>query len=301
MNCPICKSKKIILIWNDKIRSSIKKLTQNKKKIFRCFVCDVSFLEKRYKSVPNKSILRKIIRKSQITKLQSFHTQRESPKLKKILEIYNYKNKRVLLANCGYGLTILDQIKKTAKLTAGLSENDYSFYLKEYLIKKNHLYFKNLNDIKKTRQKFDTIISPAEIEHVYDPSQYLKNFKRILTKKGVIILRIPNHDNIYKYVLGKIYLKDDYRISHNFYFSKKSCEFLFKKNGFKINDCLGLMEHDLNNLLHYIKIFRRPMQYDKKNNVKNIFLLNKLKNSSLTKNIEKSPLPSHFLYMIQKN
>lgn len=34
MNCPICKSKKITLIWNDKIRSSIKKLTQHKKKNF---------------------------------------------------------------------------------------------------------------------------------------------------------------------------------------------------------------------------------------------------------------------------
>ena len=57
------------------------------------------------------------------------------------------------------------------------------------------------------------------------------------------------------------------------------------------------MEHDLNNLLHYIKIFKRPMQYDK--NIVNIFSLNRLKNSTLTKNIEKSPIPSHFLYMIQ--
>jgi len=297
MNCPICKSKKNILIWNDKIRSSIKKLTTHKKKIFRCFVCDVSFLEKRYKFLPEKSILRKINRKSQIMKLHLFHSRREEPKLKKILEIYDYKDKKVLLANCSYGLTILDKIKKTAKLTAGLSESDYSFYVEEYLRKKKHLYFKNLNDIKKTGKKFDVIISPAEIEHVYNPSRYLKDFKKILTKNGVIILRIPNHDNIYKYVLNKIYLKEDYRISHNFYFSKKSCEYLFKKNSFKIKDCLGLMEHDLNNLLHYIKIFKRPMQYDK--NIVNIFSLNRLKNSTLTKNIEKSPIPSHFLYMIQ--
>ena len=70
--------------------------------------------------------------------------------------------------------------------------------------------------------------------------------------------------------LDKVYLKDDYRISHNFYFSKRSCEFIFSKNKFRIIKKYGLMEHDINNLLNYIKLKKRPMQHDIKKEKTNI-------------------------------
>ena len=214
--------------------------------------------------MPDDAILRKIKNKKEIRKLHLFHIKRELPKLKKIIKIYNYTKKKVLLVNCDFGLTILDHIKKIAKLTAGISESDNYFYLKTYLERKKHLFFNNLDQIKSEKYKFDVIISPAQIEHVYDPSKYLKDFKKILSKKGVIILRIPNHDNVYKYILKKTFLKKDYRISHNFYFTEKSCEYLFRKNKFKIVNRFGLMEHDVNNLLNYIRLGRRPMQYEKR-------------------------------------
>ena len=136
LNCPICKSKNIQLIWNNKIRDGISKLTSDKKQIYRCNSCDVGFLKKRYTSLPDDAILRKIKNKKEIRKLHLFHIKRELPKLKKIIKIYNYTKKKVLLVNCDFGLTILDHIKKIAKLTAGISKSDNYFYLKTYLEKK---------------------------------------------------------------------------------------------------------------------------------------------------------------------
>lgn len=299
--CPICKSKKIFLIWNNKIRSGVTELTKEKRKIYRCGNCDISFLKKRYESLPDDAILRKIKDKKKIRQLLNFHAKRELPKLKKIVEVFNYNKKKVLLVNCDFGLTILDVIKKKASLTAGIAESENSFYIKDYLRKKKHKFFKSLDQIKSKNLKFDVIISPAQIEHVFNPNIYLKKFRKVISKKGVIILRIPNHDNIYKYVLNQIYLRKDYRISHNFYFSEKSCDFLFKKNKFKIIKKVGLMEHDINNLLNYIRLKRRPMQFEIKTNKSNKLnlYLNKKDCDKFTKNLEESPLPSHFIYVIK--
>jgi 2-polyprenyl-3-methyl-5-hydroxy-6-metoxy-1,4-benzoquinol methylase len=299
VKCPICKSNKLLLIWNDKIREGISKLTKNKRKIYRCKNCDVAFLAKRYSSLPDDTILRKVTNKKEIMKLHLFHAKRELPKLKKILKVCDFTKKKILLVNCDFGLTILNEIKKVAKLTAGISETKNAFYLKDYLKKKKHLFFNNLKQIKSKKYKFDVIISPAQIEHVYDPIKYINNFKKIISKNGVLILRIPNHDNVYKFILNKIFLFKDYRVSHNFYFNENSCNYLFKKNKFKIIKKLGLMEHDVNNLLNYIRLGRRPMQYEKKKNGKNYLYLNKKNNKNLTKNLENSPIPSHLLYVIQ--
>lgn len=299
LKCPICNSKKLSLIWDNRIREGISSLTKNNKKIFRCKNCDVSFLGKRYASLPDDAILRKVTNKKEIKKLHQFHTKRELPKLKKILQVLDYSKKKVLLVNCDFGLTILNKIRKKAKLTAGISETENSFYLKDYLMKRKHLFFNNLEQIKKEGQKFDVIISPAQIEHVYNPNKYLNDFKKIISKKGIIILRIPNHDNVYKFILKDIFLRKDYRISHNFYFSENSCKFLFRKNNFKIIKRFGLMEHDVNNLLNYIRLGRRPMQYEKKRIGKNYLYLKKKENLKLTRNLENGPLPSHLLYLIK--
>ena len=299
LSCPICKSKNLFLIWNDKIRNGVSKSTNKSKKIYRCEKCDTSFLKKRYESLPDETILRKIKDKKKINQILSFQSKRQLPKLKKIMKIYSYDKKKVLLVNCDFGLKILDILKKKTSLTAGVPESENSIFIKDYLEKNGHKFFRNLEEVKKRNFKFDVIISPAQIEHIYDPNKYLLNLKKLITKNGVIILRVPNHDNIYKHVLDKDYLKDDYRISHNFYFSKRSCEFIFSKNKFRIIKKYGLMEHDFNNLLNYIKLKKRPMQHDIKRKNKYLLYLSKKDNDTFTKHIENSQISTHFIYLIK--
>ena len=44
----------------------------------------------------------------------------------------------------------------------------------------------------KNKKKFDIIFSLSEIEHKFDPQLFIKNLKKILSKNGLIIFRIPN-------------------------------------------------------------------------------------------------------------
>ena len=76
--------------------------------------------------------------------------------------------------------------------------------------------------------KFDIIFSLSEIEHKFDPISFLRKLKKVLAANGIIIIRIPNFNNVYMKLLGKSFFKYDYRISHNFYFSEKNLDLLFK-------------------------------------------------------------------------
>ena len=97
----------------------------------------------------------------------------------------------------------------------------------------------------------------SEIEHKHDPIIFLKKIKKVLKNKGNLVLRIPNFYNIYMTLLGKSFLKFDYRTSHNFYFSKKNLDLIFNKIGFKIVSSYGINEYSFNHLLSYVKRNKR--------------------------------------------
>ena len=141
--------------------------------------------------------------------------------------------------------------------------------------------------------KFDVVFSLSEIEHKYDPVSFIKNLKKILSKKGVIILRIPNYDNIYAKLLGKCFFKYDFRVSHNFYFSEKNLDLLFKKLNLKIIKKDGFNEYSFNHLLNYI--FHKKRFGEKK-------LMKFFKKSDeifVKKNIENSLSSTSLIYLLK--
>ena len=85
--------------------------------------------------------------------------------------------------------------------------------------------------MKKSPIKFDIILSLSELEHQFDLLSFLDTLKSKTKKGGIIVFRIPNYNNIYRYILGEKFLKYDFRLSHNYYFSKKIViYYLIKKN-----------------------------------------------------------------------
>ena len=130
--------------------------------------------------------------------------------------IYLLKIKKILESNCGTAI-LLNNLNKISKQTVGL---DSPFY-KKIVEKNGHKFYSNINEIIRSKTKFDIILSLSEIEHKFDPVSFIKKMKKVLSKKGVIIFRIPNFNNIYMYTLGYNFFKYDYRISHNFYFGEK--------------------------------------------------------------------------------
>ena len=95
------------------------------------------------------------------------------------------------------------------------------------------------------------------------------------------------------YTLDKNFFKYDYRISHNFYFSEKNLDILFRKSGFKIINKIGYNEYSFNHLLNYIYSKKRvPTKSLKK------YLLKK-NEAYVKKNIEKSFSSTSLIYIVR--
>ena len=287
MTCPICQNENFFLIWNDKLRSGKNKWTKNRNKILQCKKCDLVFLDKRKKFLQDNKIFRKKFDGSNsIDKYFIFNKPREKFKLDKILKHINFNNKKILESGCG-AATNLDYLKKNSKLTAGLDSQIYKVY-----VERKHLFYSNMNELVKDKIKFDIILSLGEIEHKYDVVNFVKKLKSKLSKNGILIFRIPNFNNIYKYLIDYDFLKYDFRISHNFYFNEKSADFLFKKLRLKITHKSGLQEYDLNHLIKYAKSRKRVKSYEKifKNEI----------NNKVISSIEKYKISTSLLYILKK-
>lgn len=290
MNCLVCNKKNFIQIWNDKIRRDSIRYTKKKEKILKCTNCDLVFLQKKRKELENSINSRSLYNKNiNISEFLKFHKKRELHKLNFIKNNLILKNKKILESNCGAGV-IISNIKKNTKFTAGLDD----IYYKNFLEKNGHAFFENFKQIKKEKIKFDVVFSFSELEHKYDPVKFLRNIKSILNKDGKLVLRVPNYNNIYMFLLGKTFLHDDYRTSHNFYFSIKNLLLLFKKTGLKITYSNGINEYSLNHLLTSIDYWGRVK--DKK--VKKTFT--KIIDSKAIKNIEKNFVSTSLMFILSK-
>ena len=288
--CPLCKSTKLSLIWNDKIRDGSNLYSKNKIKILLCGNCNL-----RYKStltidqLDNIAFREKYNGEASIKKYLTFNKSRELTKFKQLEGVINFKNKNILESNCGGG-AILSILRKKAKIIAGIE----CPYFRDYLKKKKMKYFENIYKVQNSKIKFDVILSLGDLEHQLDPILFIRNFKKILNKRGIIIFRIPNFDNIYRFLLNKIFLKDDYRTSHNYYFNQKSLDFLFKKMNLKIIKKTGLHEYSINNLISYLKYQKRPK-------INEIKILETMDDKNLQKNLEASMTSTSLLYILKKN
>lgn len=286
INCPICKSKKKKLIWNNPIRSGKNIWTKKKQKIFWCQNCDLRYKKNFDLNLLDNKIFRKLYDGSNtVSKYKSFNKPREKFKLNKIKKIIKFNNKVVLESNCG-AATNLDYLKNITKQTVGLDSKIY-----EKHVTKNHKFFDSIYKIKKSKLKFDIILSLNEIEHQHDVLKFLNNFKSILKKNGYLVFRIPNYNNIYLHLLDKQFLKYDFRTSHNYYFSEHSCDYLFKKLNLKIIYKSGLQEYPINHTIEFLKKGKR---------VKNFFsIINQKQSKQIALNIEKYKYSTSLLYILK--
>lgn len=287
--CLICDGNQLKLIWNSKIRNGAKTFTKKNEKIYQCKNCELIFLKNKRRLLENSSITRnKYNKNNSIKEFKKFHTPREIKKLEFIKKYINFKNKEILESNCGSGI-ILDKLFKSAKHTFGL---DNKFY-KKHFDNKEHTFYSHIDSIIKNKKKFDIILSLSEIEHKHNPIIFLNKIKKLMKKNSKLALRIPNYNNIYYYLLNKKFLKYDFRTSHNFYFSEKNLDILFKKLKFKILVKKGFNEYSLNHLFTFIKKGRRIKSHE----VKNVY--SNQKTREVIKNIEDTMSSTSLIYILK--
>lgn len=288
--CICCNKQDFTVVWNNKIRSGKNSYSKKKIKIILCNECNLVSLKKKTKTLENSLIARNLYNNNHsIKEFIKFHKPREIKKIKFIEKFFSFKSKKILESNCGAGI-LLDYLKKKSSQTTGL---DNEFY-KNYVNKNGHQFFSSIDSIIKNKKKYDVILSLSELEHKFNPYFFLKEFRKILNKNGYLILRIPNYLNIYMFLLGYNFLKDDYRSSHNYYFSEKNLDLLFSKLKFKIVKKVGMNEYSFNHLLTYLETKKRVPA----NQVKNFF--NQKQNNHFISNIEKNMISTSLLYILSK-
>lgn len=123
--------------------------------------------------------------------------------------------------------------------------NDY-----KNLIKINCL-FENF----KPNKKFSTIILDHVLEHVKSPTKFLSKIYKLLDKKGIFIVGVPNADSIHRLVaveMGILRKKNtlnitDLNLGHRRVYTRNMLSKVLIKNNFKIKKFEGIFLKTMSN------------------------------------------------------
>ena len=124
-----------------------------------------------------------------------------------ILKELNWKSKKILDVGCGTGYFSYKAAKKGADVL-GIDFSTEAIEIAQTKYQHSHLKYKQM-DVKKIKDKYDVIVSIGTLEHMDNPLQILKLFKRHLNPKGKIIITSPNWTNPRGYMLMTLWLLFD--------------------------------------------------------------------------------------------
>lgn len=117
-----------------------------------------------------------------------------------VLNATNFKGKHVLDAGCGSGVMVEAILDKGAKSVVGVDYSKEAIDRAKIEHPDKRLQFV-CEDILKHTGKYDVIVSLGTLEHMDNPYQVLKQFKKQLKPGGKIILTCPNWTNPRGYML----------------------------------------------------------------------------------------------------
>ena len=152
------------------------------------------------------------------------------------------KNKSLLDFGCGKG-KFLALAKKNTKNIAGL---EISKQFVNHLSKK----FKMYEDIDKIDQKFDIITLFHVLEHIPDQIETLKKLKKIINKKGKLIIEVPHANDLLLNL--KVFRNFTLWSEHLVLHTKLSLKKYLNIAGFKIDNIIFVQRY---NFLNHLKWF----------------------------------------------
>ncbi len=151
---------------------------------------------------------------------------------KKIEELTNKKNVRVLEIGCGTGLLLHVALEEFNFESQGV---EYNNSMVEYGVKNFgvNIIQGDINKIALEESNFDAIVMADVIEHFFDPLKTLKYCNELLADSGIIFLSTPNIDSKLFQQLG-VKWGIIGPSEHLYYFNPNTIESILNKSGFSI-------------------------------------------------------------------
>lgn len=237
--CPLCNGKKLKIKYSIKLDKPLKDISYFK--ILRCCSCKLIFSS--LLDYPNQ--IDSSYEEEYFSKYDtSFKDNQKIKTFKKALNILNETRPgkgKILDFGCAEG-NFLVLAKQRGWNAYGL---DLSKFAANIARKRGLKVFnKKINDVKFKKESFDVITLWDVIEHLSNLDDIFREFRRILKKDGLLIIRTPNEKSIFhliaqlSYILSfkiiKLPLKSIYHTDHLYYFSKQTLSKILRKNKFEL-------------------------------------------------------------------
>jgi SAM-dependent methyltransferase len=127
---------------------------------------------------------------------------------------------------------------------------------------KNSDFNRDLNEPFKIDQEFDTIVAGEIIEHIENPSFFIKECKKMLKKKGRLILTTPNAVGL-QYLKNPSWCIENYSApEHISCFTLPMIRGLLIKHGFKIVKEDSINAFWINNPLQIVSLLIKRLRTD---------------------------------------
>ena len=258
MNCPICKSKKII-----KIHSKFTGYIMGKDyDIFNCVKCNTQFISIQnldtkiydiiYAQKNTLGYYGRYYKYAQEVKNYKNPLKFLSKKESGYYLVYqllkkNRKKLKILEVGCGYGY-LTYSLNHIGHHTIGIdiSKNAIQYAKSSF---GNYFYLASPDNFN-TNEKFDLIIATELIEHLLSPMKFISFCINLLNDGGKIVLTTPNRD----YLSKKAIWVTDLPPVHVVWLSKKSFKFIAKQNNLNCDfvSFSKYIANEENNLLDYM-------------------------------------------------
>jgi 2-polyprenyl-3-methyl-5-hydroxy-6-metoxy-1,4-benzoquinol methylase len=249
--CTICNNKKFLVI-SKKVRDS------KKHKIIKCKKCDhiqlfptpTEFEEKEFydENLQDKNI--KFFGGIKENRIKSIEDTKRRVDFVKLLIP---KNGKILEIGSGHGFFIESMEKLNYNIT-GIEISKNKRKLSKRITKSKILNVNLINELPNIKN-LDAIVLFHVLEHLSNPSDFLKKISIMLKSNGKIILEVPNSDD--NQLNSNFAYKEFYwQRGHLHYFNPRSLKTVISKAGFK-SKILGIQRYSIENMINW-KLTNKP-------------------------------------------
>lgn len=159
-----------------------------------------------------------------------------------------HKIEKVLDVGCGDG----QAVKKLDKYfqTEGVEPDELA---RDCCINAGLKVHSNLDSLKDRAENFDAISMFHVIEHIYEPSNLLRQLRELLSSKGILVIETPNSMDALLTVYDCTSFQNfNYWSHHPMLYSATALASLVERSGFSVVENRGIQRYGLENHLYWL-------------------------------------------------